>query len=121
MAGVPLASGQNDRQLFGYTICEHLDTEQVEERGGREVRRPKLQILDGDGAYGCPNLLRTLPAQTMDPSDSRKIAAGEDHWVVALAYFCLGRATPVADPQRSVIPYWMRKPTKRRLYGRVVA
>lgn len=121
MNGVPMQAGQNDRQLFGYVICEHLDTEQTIEHRGQARNRPKMQILEDDGrGLGCPNLLRTIPIMTMDPTDPKKIAAGEDHWVVALAYFCMGRATPVQDPKRSSTPYWMQRGKSRRLHGRVV-
>lgn len=119
--GVPLAPSQNDRALFGYVICEHLDSEQTVEHRGRPRQRPKMQILDDDGrGLGCPNLLRTIPTMVVDPNDPKKLAAGEDHWVVALAYFCMGRATPVEDPKRSTVPYWMRPQKARRLHGRVV-
>lgn len=121
MHGVSMAPAVNDRALFGYVICEHLDTLQTVEFKGRERARPKLQILDADGSgLGCPNLLRTIPAQTMDTNDSRKLAAGEDHWVVALAYFCAGRAMPSQDPKRSAVPFWMQPKKSQRRFARVL-
>lgn len=120
MAGVPMVAAQNDRELFGYVICEHLDTEQEVEVRGKLRRRPKMQILEDDGrGLGCANLLRTIPIQTMDPNDPKKIAAGEDHWVVALAYFSMGRALPTHDPKQTSTPFWMRPKSKRRFHGRV--
>jgi phage terminase large subunit len=115
MHGVPMVAAQNDRALFGYVICEHLDTTQTVEYRGKERKRPKMQILEDDGrGLGCPNLLRTIPVMVVDPNDPKKIAAGEDHWVVALAYFGMGRATPVQDPKRPSVPYWMQKSSRRR-------
>lgn len=100
--GVPLTAAANKRELFGYSIHDYLNT-CVDEL-------PKLQIIRGMGGLGAPNLIRTLPIQQMDDSDPRKIAAGEDHWVVALAYFCMG-SVPASrnyeDPIGPTVGYGM--------------
>lgn len=104
--GVPLTQGQNSRELFGYSIHDHLNT--------LVDGHPQLQIVE----YACPNLVRTLPILQMDPGDPAKIAAGEDHWAVALAYYCMGKAAPTTEFERSELPMWMR-PVPRR--HRVIA
>jgi phage terminase large subunit len=117
--GVPLTASINDRMLFGYAVTEHLET--LITTGADGVPHPKMQILDdqGDGDLGCKDLLRTIPIQTMDVNDPRKLAAGEDHWVVALAYFCMGRAMPATDPKSDELPFWMRRKKKRRRYAHI--
>lgn len=115
--GVPLTPSQNDRMLFGYAVCEHLDTVMVVDRDGEETIHPKLQILEPtpDGQWGCKDLVRTIPVQQMDSNDQKKLAAGEDHWVVALAYYCMGRAMPGQDPTPSPAKRWMQPKKKRRV------
>lgn len=99
--GVPVTAATNDRVLYGYSVHEYLN-ELID-------LKPKLQILKGVGkSYGCADLIRTFGQLRMDKTDPRKIADGEDHWVVALAYFCMGGAQASAHPQRSEIPRWMR-------------
>jgi hypothetical protein len=91
-----------------------------EMKDGTVRAHPKMQILFPDFGAGCKELLRTIPIMTRDPLDPEKIAEGDDHWVIALAYFCMGRATPAKDPIRSDKPYWMRKPgRKKRIPNRV--
>jgi hypothetical protein len=47
-------------------------------------------------------------------------ARGDYHWVIALAYFCMGRAMPSVDPVQTDTPYWMRKKQKtRKIFNRV--
>lgn len=107
--GIPLTPSVNDRTRFGLAICDYLNSrvkDEVEtEDGSRIIREyPKLQILKD----GCPELIRTLPDIQADPSMPSRIAdGGEDHWVVSLAYFCMGDSPPPRDPARPVTPRWM--------------
>jgi hypothetical protein len=121
--GVSMTPIRNDRTLAGYAICEHFSTlidGSGVQKDGTARRHPKLQLLFPDWGMGCKELIRTIPLMTRDPLDPEKIAAGEDHWVVALAYFCMGRAMPTKDPVRTDTPYWMRKKkSQRRIYNRV--
>lgn len=91
--GVPMSPAQNDRELYGYAIHDKLNT-LIEEGDTPFSIHPELQV------YGpaCPELTRTLPIMEMDSNDQRKIANGQDHWVVALAYFCMGDARPDYEP-----------------------
>ena len=109
--GVPVTAATNDRILYGYSIHEYLNTliDGV----------PQLQIVKPMGLYGCPDLLRTLPQLRMDKSDPQKIADGEDHWAVALAYFCMGQASPSRDPVVGAKPRWMHHGKKPK-FGRIV-
>lgn len=114
--GIPLTKSLNDRELFGYAIHDHLNTLIGD--------RPKLQILapQPGGRYGCPDLIRTLPEVQVDTRNERKasqIAPGEDHWVVSLAYFCIGNAPPSRDPKVSVTPRWMLPKRQHQLYRNV--
>jgi phage terminase large subunit len=102
--GVPVTASINDRVLFGYSIHEYLNTI-IDEK-------PQLQIVE----YACPNLIKTIPTMKMDPDDPRKMADGNDHWVVATAYFCMGQAPPSHDPIRPAIPKWMQPKRKIRAY-----
>ncbi len=104
--GVPLEPSVNKRELYGYAIHQYLNTI-VDDL-------PQVQILEGM----CPDLLRTLPAMEMDLNDPAKLADGEDHWVVALAYFCMGSAPPSQDPHRDTVPFWLRPKSKRTRYHR---
>lgn len=107
--GIPLTQSINRRDLLGYAVHEYLNTV--------IDNRPQLQIVRGSGAYGeygCNELIRTLPQIRMDPHDPTKMAEGDDHWVVALAYFCAGSAVPSQAPETTQIPFWMMP--KRRLY-----
>jgi hypothetical protein len=99
-SGIPLTPSISRRDLLGYAIHQHLNTI-IDER-------PQLQIVQGMGAYGCKELIRTLPQIRMDPTDPAKMAAGEDHWVVSLAFYCQGGAVPAEDPVTTEIPFWMR-------------
>jgi terminase large subunit-like protein len=105
--GVPLTSCKNDRELYGYSIHNYLNT-LIDEK-------PQLQIVQPMGPFGCKDLIRTIPMLQMDPANPARIANGEDHWAVALAYFCMASAVPAREPGVSSIPQWMRKkPVKRR-------
>ena len=107
--GVSLTPSVNDRTRFGLAICNYLNSTVKDEvddgEGGRMfVEYPKLQILKS----GCPELIRTFPDIQADPAmPSRMADGGEDHWVVSLAYFCMGDAPPPRDPARPVTPRWM--------------
>jgi phage terminase large subunit len=103
--GVPLTPSRNDRAAAGYAIHEWLNALVDEE--------PKLQIH-----RSAVNLIRTLPEMRIDKHDASKIAAGNDHWVIALAYFCQGHIAPSREPSISVVPRWMHpKKTTRRVLG----
>lgn len=101
--GIPLSPSVNDRALYGAAIHDYLNT--ILPDG-----LPKLQILAPAVTQysGGRDLIRTLPMMRMDPRDTTKIADGDDHWVVALAYFCIGDAPASVDPTRSELPIWMR-------------
>lgn len=97
--GVPLTKSINDRTEAGYAIHDYLNTV--------VDGLPKLQLLAAEGRMGCPNLIRTITEVTVDPKDPKKIANGNDHWVIALAYFCMGMAPPSRDPKVHGIKRWM--------------
>lgn len=105
MNGVPVTAARNDRILYGYAVHEYLNT-MINDR-------PQLSIVDAKGLYGCPKLIQTFPMLRRDKLDPRKIADGNDHYVVALAYFCMGLAQPSRASSVSSIPYWLR-PKKRK-------
>lgn len=110
--GVPLTPALNDRILYGYSVHNYLNT--------IIDQRPQLQIVAPSGYYGCKDLIRTLPLQQMDKNDPRKLANGNDHWVVALAYFCMGNAPASQNPRVSSVPFWMQKPqpkSRRQSWG----
>jgi hypothetical protein len=104
--GIPVTPSQNDRELFGYAIHQQLNTIIDLE--------PQVQIVKPLGLYGCPDLIRTIPTLQMDKTDPRKIAPGDDHWAVALAYFCMGKAMPARDPIVPVLPRWRMPKQKHR-------
>lgn len=99
-AGVPLTESVNKRDLAGYAIHDYLN------RIFDEL--PQLQIVEPCGVYGCPELIRTLPMLRMDPNDPKKIGDGDDHWAIALAYFCMAGAPPSRDPTIPVARRWMQ-------------
>jgi hypothetical protein len=98
--GVPLTQSINRRDLLGYAIHQYLNT--IIDEG------PQLQIVQPMGPYGCKELIRTLPQIQMDPSDPTKMAEGEDHWVIALSYFCSGEAMPAPEEETQKVPFWMQ-------------
>lgn len=110
--GVPVTAGTNDRILYGYSIHDQLNTV--------IDGKPQLQIVQPLGLYGCPDLLRTLPELQKDKLDPRKLADGTDHWVVALAYYCMGLAVPSRDPEKPAVPRWMRPKRDARSVGSLV-
>lgn len=104
--GVPLTKSKNDRAAAGFAIHEYLNT--ILDDG-----LPQIQIY----SEGCPMLLRTLPEMRTDKHDPRKIANGNDHWTIALAYFCLGRTGVSRETLTAALPRWMKpkKSTIKRL------
>lgn len=94
--GVPVTAAKNDRILYGYSIHEYLN-ELVD-------GVPKVQMLQ----HACPDLIRTIPMMRMDKTDPRKLGDGDDHWVVALAYFCMGSVAPSRDPVATPVRRWMQ-------------
>jgi len=113
--GIPLSPAQNDRELYGYSIHEYLNTKVTEEVDGKMVQIPLVQILE----YACPELVRTIPVLEMDKSDPRKIADGPDHWAVSFAYFAMSQATPSKDPFVPAKPRWMMPKHAHRSIGAV--
>lgn len=115
--GVPLTEAANKRELYGYSIHSYLNTlvNAQEDPNRPEILTPQLQILRPVGGLGCPDLIRTIPIQRVDPADARKLADGEDHWVVSLAYFCMGSIPPSQDPAKPFIPRWMLPKPRARL------
>lgn len=110
--GVPLTRSINNRMLIGYAIHTYLNT--ILDDG-----LPKMQILQPQGRYGCQYLIRTIPEMRTDPKDASKIADGDDHGVIALGYFCVGKAPNSSNPERPTRPKWMRrKPLIRRAFRR---
>lgn len=77
--GVPLTKSRNDRTAAGYAISEWLCTSLVDDG------LPKLQVF----AYSCPMLAKTLPEMRVDPKHPGRLADGNDHYVISLAYFCM--------------------------------
>lgn len=98
--GLALTPSVNDRIAAGFAIHEWLNT--IVETGTTTV--PKLQLL----RFGCPQLIRTIPEMRQDKNNPQKIADGEDHYVLALAYFCMGNAVPSLEIAPSVRKPWMR-------------
>lgn len=102
--GVALTPGINDREAAGYAIHEYLNIILAD-------GFPKLQIFE----FGCPQLVRTLSEMRVDKLHPEKIADGPDHWVISLAYFCMGRIGKSRETSVSEIPFWMRK--KKHVQG----
>lgn len=104
MNGVPLTQSINDRMVAGYAIHEYLNTLLPD-------MLPKVQFLEATGriGVGCPFLIRTIQEMRTDKKDPSKIADGNDHWVIAFAYFCMGKAPDSVDPQRPTQYPWMRR------------
>jgi hypothetical protein len=110
-AGVPVSDSmmvKNDRALAGYAVHELLNT--------MIDGRPQLSIVDAKGEYGCPNLIKTFPQLRRDKLNPSKIADGNDHYVIALAYFAMGMAQPSRASSVSTIPRWMRPKAQARRY-----
>lgn len=102
--GIPLTPSVNDRAAAGFAIHEWLNSTLGD-------GLPKLQLLRGvgeTGLNGCPELIRTLPAMRQDKHDPQKIANGNDHYVLALAYFCLANAPPSLEVATRIQRPWMR-------------
>lgn len=105
--GVALTPSLNDRAAIGKAIHEWLNSE--------IDGLPKLQIL----REACPHLIRTLPDMRIDRSNPERIADGEDHYVIALGYFCQSWITASTEPSSPAVPRWMRKrESDRRVLGR---
>jgi hypothetical protein len=104
---IPLTPSKNDRAAAGYAIHEYLNV-LVE-----EDKKPKVQFYSS----GCPMLIRTMAEMRVHKTDPRKIADGNDHWVIALAYYCMGVIGTSKEVIKKEVPRWMRpKPgTQTRL------
>lgn len=82
--GIGMTKSKNDRTAAGYAVAEWLNVLLAD-------GFPRLQIY----ATQCPMLVKTLPNMRMDPKEPGRLADGHDHWVIALAYFCMAAsATP---------------------------
>lgn len=104
--GVSLTKSRNDRSGIGFAIHEWLNT--ILPDG-----KPMLQIY----APGCPKLAKTLPMMRVDKNNATRIAdSSNDHWTIALGYFCQGRVgTSDEQPQGStVLPWWMQQQNQNR-------
>ena len=103
--GVYLTPSTNDRAACGEAIHEWLNTV-IDEA-------PKLQVL----RHAAPNLLRTFPDMRQDKNNPRRIADGEDHWVISLGYFCQSDISASREPHISQIPLYMRPKVTRKVLG----
>lgn len=101
--GVMITPSVNDRVAAGFAIHEYLNTTLSD-------GLPKLQIYEP----GCPMLCRTLPEMRVDRTNPRRIADGPDHWVIALAYFCLATTYASQPAAYTEIPRWMRRKADTR-------
>src|SRR5579862_2169108 len=96
--GVPLTPSKNDRTHAGFAIHEYLNT--ILEDG-----LPKLQLFE----YTCPQLMRTMGEVRVDDRHPERIAdSSQDHWVISLAYFCIGRVGTSKERWTDTRPRWMR-------------
>lgn len=100
MNGVPLTKSTNNRITAGYAIHEHLNM--ILDDG-----LPKIQIY----APGCPRLVKTFPTLRIDKHNPKKIADGNDHWVIALAYYCMALTGASKAPLVAARRAW-QKPKK---------
>lgn len=97
--GVPVTAATNDRAIYGYAVNEYLNT--------LIDQKPQVQFVKGMGNYGCKDFIRTITTLRMDKNDPHKIADGEDHWVVAFAYFAMGAAPPSRNPSQATTKRWL--------------
>jgi phage terminase large subunit len=99
-AGWQMIASDNDRVHGWARMREYLAWEMNE--AGELVRPPMWQIFDQDKEFpglGCPNLIRTLPAQVHDEHDPEDVNThGEDHAPDAARYAFMTR------PKLSTIP-----------------
>jgi len=101
--GVPLTKSINDRAAIGFAIHEYLNTTLAD-------GLPMLQIYED----GCPMLVRTIPEMRVDKSKPERIANGNDHWVITLGYFCLGRTGISREFVVEQKPFWMQHKAEGR-------
>lgn len=119
MNGVPMTPGQNKREVYGHAIHTYLK-EEIDGLPMLQIVRPIGMHDEDTYTLGCPNLIRTFPMMQMDAADPRKIADGDDHWVVALAQFCMAQVGPSIEPDTHIIPRWQQpKKKKVNVYGRI--
>lgn len=111
--GIQLEPSKNKRDVYGDAIHFALNT--------IIDGKPKLQILSKQGAYGCPNLIRTFPMQLVDPRDPNKLADGDDHWCVTCAYACMGQTPASQQSVRHDIPRYLMPQWQSSLYARILA
>ncbi len=117
--GVPMTRSKNDRAAAGFAIHEYLNTllpctcPACENRGKKgepplHEPLPKLQIYEP----GAPKLVRTLGEVRTDKNHPERIANGNDHYVIALAYFCFGHIGVSRETLEARTPRWMRPKRK---------
>ncbi len=113
--GVPLTPSTNKRDLYGYAIHNYLNTLV----GDGQSVFPQIQIVAPSGYNGCPQLIKTIPLLRIDPKDPNKIADGDDHWAVALAYFCMAGACAASQAAKKPLRRWMlpKSQLSRHLYA----
>jgi len=111
--GVQLEPSKNKRDVYGEALHFALNT-LIDEK-------PKLQILSKQGAYGCPNLIRTFPMQLVDPRDPNKLADGEDHWICAASYHFMSQAPASRPTDNPSIPRYLMPQWQSSLYARILA
>lgn len=86
--GLAMTKSRNDRTAAGYSIAAWLNFMLSD-------GFPRLQIYTPN----CPMLVKTLPNMRMDPTEPGRLLEGNDHWVIALAYFCMAAS---AKPREMV-------------------
>lgn len=107
MNGIPLTKSKNDRAAAGYAIHEHLNT--ILDDGF-----PKMVFHKS-----CKKLIKTLPTLRMDKNDANKIADGNDHWTICVAYYCMTHTGASVAPNQTYTPRWMKpKPAMKPVLGR---
>lgn len=98
--GVFLTASTNNRSAIGAAIHQWLNT-------NIEDGKPKIQVLRN----GAPNLIRTFPDMKTTKGNPSRIDDGEDHYVIALGYFCQSDILASREPSVPVIPRWMQPKT----------
>ena len=109
--GVPLTRSVNDRVRCGFAIHEWLNTK-------LDDGLPKIQIFNQTAE--CARLVKTIPQMRIDKNNAKKIADHkQDHWVIALGYFAMGRSGKSHQPRQQQLPPWMRKKVTKGAQKRI--
>lgn len=91
--GIALTPSVNDRAIFVTAISQYLYTTLPD-------GLPRMQIY----VPGCPQLVKTLPLMRADTKHPERMADGNDHWAVSLAYFCQSYVAIPHEPKHSSVP-----------------